>query len=152
MQIASSDLTLSFSDRRRVSLANKLTDAAMRLDKVVAIITPDAKNPEKPQLKWGDDLGIFEQLNKAANVLDLGRDGLTEIFTRRQAGRLFDALSADIAHVNALRDAALAIDEGGALGKLQPAPTLGFDAVRMLTKASQDARAAVLLLTPAPRT
>lgn len=149
MQIAGSDLTLSFNDRRRISLATKLTDAAARLDKVVALITPDPKNPAKPALAWGNDLGVFEQLNKAANVLDLGRDGLSEIFTRRQAGKLFDALAADVAHVQALRDAALAIDEGVALGPLTPAPSLGSDAVKLLTKASQDARAAVKLLTPA---
>jgi hypothetical protein len=150
MQIAGSDLTLSFSDRRRASLATKLTDAAARLDKVASLLTPDPANPAKPALAWGNDLGIFEQLNKAANVLDLGRDGLTEIFTRRQAGKLFDALSADVAHVSALRDAALAIDEGLAFGKIgQPAPSLGADAVKLLTRASQDARAAVLLLKPA---
>jgi hypothetical protein len=149
MQLAGSDLTFSFNDRRRIALAAKLTDAAARLDKVVAVITPDPKNPAKPALQWGNDLGIFEQLNRAANVLDLGRDGLTEIYTRRQAGKLFDALAADVAHVGALRDAALAIDEGVALGKLQPAPTLGPDAVKLLTKAAIDARAAVSMLTPA---
>ena len=149
MQLAGSDLTLSYSDRRRVSLANKLTDAAARLDKVVALITPDKDNPSKPALAWGNDLGTYELLNKAGNVLDLGRDGLSEIFTRRQAGKLFDSLAADVAHVGALRDAALAIDEGVALGPLTPPPSLGKDAVKLLTKASQDARAAVALLTPA---
>lgn len=149
MQIASTDLTLSFSDRRRVSLANRLTDAATRLDKAVAILTPDPKHPAKPAIAWGNDLGLYELLNSSANTLDLGRDGLTEVFTRRQAGRLFDALAADVAHVSALRDAALAIDEGVAFGPLAPAPSLGHHAVQLLTKASQDARAAVKLLTPA---
>ncbi|HXG69431.1 MAG TPA: hypothetical protein VNJ04_02335 [Gemmatimonadaceae bacterium] len=147
MQLAPT-LTLSFSDVRRQALANRLTDTAARLDKVVAIIAPDAANPKKPALAWGDDLGIFEHLNKAANVLDQGYDGLSEIFTRRQAGRLFDALEADVAHVQAYRDAALAIDEGKKLGPLAPAPTLGTDAVRLLTRAALDARAAVLLLAP----
>ena len=32
-------------------------------------------------------------------MLDQGYDGLTEIFTRRQAGKLFDALEGDVAHV-----------------------------------------------------
>ncbi|MCW2921855.1 MAG: hypothetical protein JWL76_1729 [Thermoleophilia bacterium] len=149
MQLSGTDFTLSFSDRRRIALANQLTDAAARLDKVVAIISPDPKNPAKPALAWGNDLGVFEQLNKAANVLDLGRDGLSEVFTRRQAGKLFDALAGDSAHVQALRDAALAIDEGVALGPLSPAPSLGADAVKLLVKASQDARTAVKLLTPA---
>jgi hypothetical protein len=146
MKLADSPLTMSFSDVRRQALATRLTDAATRLDKVVALITPDPKNPKKPALAWGDDLGVFEHLNKAANVLDGGRDGLSEIFTRRQAGRLFDALEGDVAHVSALRDAALAIDEGVALGKLTPPPSLGPDAVKLLTRAAQDARAAVLLL------
>ena len=148
MQITA-DFAPGYNDHRRQVLATKLTDAAARLDKVVALISADPKNPAKPALAWGNDLGVYEQLNKAANVLDLGRDGLTEVFTRRQAGKLFDALSADVAHVSALRDAALAIDEGLALGPLAPAPTLGADAVKLLTRASQDARAAVLLLTPA---
>ena len=147
MQIAPT-LTLSFSDVRRQALATRLTDAAARLDKVVAIITPDANDPKKPALSWGDDLGVFEHLNKAANVLDQGYDGLTEIYTRRQAGKLFDALEADVAHVQALRDAALAIEEGKKLGPIAPAPTLGSDAVKLLSRAAQDARAAVLLLTP----
>ncbi|MCB0878738.1 MAG: hypothetical protein KDC46_07130 [Thermoleophilia bacterium] len=150
MQLAgSTDLTLSFNDRRRISLANKLTDAAQRLDKVVDLITPDAKNPSKPALAWGNDLGTYELLNKAANVLDLGRDGLSEVFTRRQAGKLFDALAADVTYVSGLRDAALAIDEGVALGKTTPAPSLGTDAAKLLTKAATDARAAVKLLLPA---
>lgn len=147
MQLAP-NLTLSFSDVRRQALATRLTDAAARLDKVVGIITPDPANPAKPALAWGDDLGIFEHLNKAANVLDQGYDGLSEIYTRRQAGKLFDALEADVAHVQALRDAALAIDEGKKLGPLAPAPTLAADAAKLLTRAAQDARAAVLLLTP----
>lgn len=151
MQLAPADLTYSFTDRRRVALATKLTDAATRLDHVVSLITPDPKNPAKPTLQWGNDLGVYEQLNKAANILDLGRDGLSEIFTRRQAGKLFDSLATDVAHVSALRDAALAIDEGIALGPLSPPPSLGKDAAKLLTRASQDARAAVLLLTPAPR-
>lgn len=150
MQLAgSTDLTLSFNDRRRISLATKLTDAAARLDKVVDLITPDPKNPAKPALAWGNDLGTFELLNKAANVLDLGRDGLSEIFTRRQAGKLFDALAADVTGVSALRDAALAIDEGGVLAPTNPAPSFGPNAVQLLTKAAIDARAAVKLLTPA---
>ena len=141
-------LTQSFSDVRRQALAGRLTDAAARLDKVVALITPDPKNPAKPALAWGNDLGIFEHLNKAANVLDQGYDGLSEIYTRRQAGKLFDALEGDVAHVQALRDTALAIGEGKKLGGLAPAPTLGTDAVKLLTNAAQDARAAVLLLVP----
>jgi hypothetical protein len=144
----SSPLTMSFSDVRRQALASRLTDAAARLDRVVALITPDPKNPKKPALAWGNDLGVYEHLNRAANVLDGGRDGLSEIFTRRQAGKLFDALSTDVANVSALRDAALAIDEGVALGKLTPPPSLGADAVKLLTRAAQDARASVLLLTP----
>ena len=147
MQLAPT-LTMSFSDVRRQALANRLTDAASRLDKVVSIITPDAANPAKPALAWGDDLGVYEHLNKAANVLDQGYDGLSEIYTRRQAGRLFDALEADTTRVQALRDAALAIDEGKKLAGTMPAPTLGTDAVKFLTAAAADARAAVLLLTP----
>lgn len=147
MQLAPT-LTLSFSDVRRQALANRLNDAATRLDKVVSIITPDPTNPAKPALTWGDDLGVYEHLNKAANVLDSGRDGLSEIYTRRQAGKLFDALEADVAHVSALRDAALAIDEGKSLGRLNPPPSLGKDAVKLLSRAAQDARAAVLLLVP----
>lgn len=147
MQLAPS-LTQSFSDVRRKALATRLTDAASRLDKVVSLITPDPANPKKPALAWGDDLGVFEHLNKAANVLDQGYDGLTEIFTRRQAGKLFDALEADVAHVQALRDAALAIDEGKKLGPLVPAPSLGTDAVKLLTRAALDARTAVRLLVP----
>lgn len=149
MKLADSPLTMSFSDVRREALAKRLTDAAVRLDKVVALITPDPKQPTKPALAWGDDLGIFEHLNRAADVLDDGRDGLTEIYTRRQAGKLFDALAADTAHVGALRDAALAIDEGVAMGPFTPAPSLGKDAVKLLTQASQDARAAVALLVKA---
>jgi hypothetical protein len=142
----SNPLTMSFSDVRRQALANRLTDAAARLDKVVAILTPDPKDPKKPALAWGNDLGVFEHLNKAANVLDQGYDGLSEIFTRRQAGKLFDALEGDVAHVQALRDAALAIDEGVKLGPLAPAPTLGADAVKLLTRAAIDARAAISML------
>jgi hypothetical protein len=49
MQLAgTTDLTLSFNDRRRISLATKLTDAAARLDKVVATLTPDPNDPSKP--------------------------------------------------------------------------------------------------------
>lgn len=148
MQLAPA-LTQSFSDVRRIALAKRLTDTAARLDKVVALITPDPANPKKPALAWGDDLGVYEHLNKAANVLDQGYDGLSEIYTRRQAGKLFDALEVDVAHVQALRDAALAIDEGVKLGPINPAPSLGADAVKLLTRAATDARAAVLLLTPA---
>lgn len=147
MQLAPT-LTLSFSDVRRQALATRLTDAAARLDKVVALITPDAANPAKPALAWGDDLGVYEHLNKAANVLDQGYDGLSEIYTRRQAGKLFDALEGDVARVQALRDAALAIDEGKKLASTNPAPSLGTDAVKQLTRAALDARAAVLLLAP----
>src|SRR4051812_15595809 len=144
----STPLTMSFSDVRRQALATRLTDAAARLDTVIALITPDPKNPKKPALAWGNDLGVYEHLNRAANVLDGGRDGLSEIFTRRQAGKLFGALSTDVANVSALRDAALAIDEGVALGKLTPPPSLGSDAVKLLSRAAQDARASVLLLVP----
>ncbi|MCW2924637.1 MAG: hypothetical protein JWM98_2041 [Thermoleophilia bacterium] len=149
MKLADSVLTMSFSDVRRHALANRLTDAAARLDKVVALLTPNPKDPAHKDLAWGDDLGIFEHLNRAANVLDGGRDGLSEIYTRRQAGHLFDSLAGDVAHVSALRDAALAIDEGVALGPLAPKPTLGPDAVKLLTRAAADARAAVALLVPA---
>ena len=132
----------------RVALASTLTNAITRLDKVVATITPDPTVPGKPTLAWGNDLGVFELLNSAANALDRGRDGLSEIFTRREAGRVIDSLTKDVATLQGLRDAALAIDEGAALGNLTPPPSLGPDAVQLISRAVADARTAITLLAP----
>jgi hypothetical protein len=142
-------MILGFTPGGRAALAHSLTLAADHLDQVLATLTPDASNPAKPVLDWGNDLGVFEHLNWAANALDRGRDGVSEVFTHRQAGRVIDAIAGDVPAIQALRDAALAIDEGGPLKGKAPAPSLGADALAQVARAAADARAAVALLTGA---
>jgi hypothetical protein len=126
-----------------------LGNAADAIDSVLKVLTPnpDPKAPKQPTLQWGNDLGIYGKLNSAANDLDTGRDGITLVFTRHQAGPLFDSLAGDTVSIQHLRDAALAISEGKALGDYAPAPTLNDTALQQLAQAAADARAAAKLLT-----
>lgn len=139
---------MSFDILRRTALAATLTTAAQHLDTAAAILTPDPDDASKPKLAWGDDLGLFEHFDEAANALDAGRDGLSEIYTRRQAGPVMDALGSDVATLQSLRSAALAIEEGVALADRSRAPRLGASALKDITRAAKDARDAVALLVP----
>lgn len=130
------------------SAKHSLTDAfgiaATNLDKVAKQLTPC--KPGKPAIKWGCDKGTFELLDQSSHLLGNGRARFAEIFTRRQAGKLIDALGTDVDNVFALRDMAMAVQGGSTFRKYLGAPALTPAVAGDLAKAAADARAAVAML------
>ncbi len=134
-------LVTSVIAHTRTAFRTAVTD----LNASVAKLFPTGENPKV--VNWGADNGVYDKLNSAANALEQGLDGLSEIYTRRQGRELFTQLQTDIDNIFQLRNVAMTVADGDHMSKYTAAPVLNEAAKGDLLQAVAHARSAVALLS-----